>query len=114
MIATVCKRFKFSAAHYLPGSPGACANLHGHTLYAEIFARSAVGEFGMVVDFTHLKQAWAEVEGRLDHALLNDQLETPSTENAAAFILGEMRPGIPEIFKVRLWEGPEQYAEVEL
>ena len=69
----------------------------------------------MVVDFSRLKREWQEVEEHLDHQLLNSSLDIlPSTENVAGAILTYMHLRIPEVYKVRLWEGPEQFAEVEV
>jgi 6-pyruvoyltetrahydropterin/6-carboxytetrahydropterin synthase len=111
--ARVCKRFKFSAAHYVPGYDGPCANVHGHTFHAEVFAQGETDELGMVLDFSELKRLWMKFcDPLLDHATLNDVVEMPSTENVAAWILSELSHFEPRIYMVRLWEGPEQYAEV--
>lgn len=114
--ATVCKRFKFSAAHHIEGYDGPCARNHGHTFHAEVYAAGLTDELGMVVDFSAIKAAWEEhIHPVVDHADLNEASGNfvPSTENVAAWMLQRLRQFIPQVYKVRLWEGPDQFAEVE-
>lgn len=68
----------------------------------------------MVVEYSRLTQAWEAIEGRFDHTSLNDLCSYPTTENVALIILEQMNSRIGEVFKVRLWEGPGQFAEVSL
>ncbi len=91
--------------------------MHGHTFWADVYAagrpKDGGPEKGMVVDYSRLSEAWGEIEGFFDHANLNDTVPYPTTENVARLILEDMRSRVPEVFKVRLWEGPGQFAEVE-
>lgn len=63
---TVIKRMEISASHSLKLSyQSKCEKLHGHNWIITVFCRSKeLDENGMVVDFTHIKQA---VEKQLDH-----------------------------------------------
>ena len=63
---TVIKRMEISASHSLKLSyQSKCEKLHGHNWIITVYCRSKeLDENGMVVDFTHIKQA---VEKRLDH-----------------------------------------------
>jgi 6-pyruvoyltetrahydropterin/6-carboxytetrahydropterin synthase len=112
----VTKRFKFSAAHHLPDDPGPCHRAHGHTFLVDVEAEGPIDERGMVVHFDELKDAWAELEPRLDHQDLNESLagvaEPPTTENVAAWLFFAFREYVPEVSAVTLWEGPSSYARV--
>ncbi len=119
---TVTKRFKFSAAHHLPGVEN-CERVHGHTFYVEV---GVTGEpdpvSGMVVDFEDIRSAWQHVEPLLDHQDLNEALggrlwwETresadapPTTELVAVYLLRHFRAFVPATH-VRLWEGDNNSA----
>ena len=56
---TVIKRMEISASHSLKLSyPSKCEKLHGHNWIITVYCRSKeLDENGMVVDFTHIKQA---------------------------------------------------------
>ena len=80
---TVIKRMEVSASHSLNLSyRSKCENLHGHNWIITVYCRSEVlNADGMVVDFTHIKEA---VMGRLDHQNLNEVLHfNPTAENIA-------------------------------
>ena len=80
---TVVKRMEVSAAHSLCLSyPSKCENLHGHNWIITVWCRSReLNRDGMVVDFTHIKQA---VMDRLDHKNLNEVIPcNPTAENIA-------------------------------
>lgn len=65
----------FDAAHFLPGYPGKCKNIHGHRwrVVAEIFGdalEARGGTAGMLTDFSDLKRDLRDITDPLDHALL--------------------------------------------
>lgn len=127
--AVICKTFSFEAAHELPNHDGKCARLHGHHYRVDVYVRGLVqpisGESneGMVMDFGFLSGAWKEhIEDRVDHRLLNDIIEAPTAERVAAWLLREFRavlsgegarPFLGNVVKVRVWETPTSWAEVE-
>lgn len=97
---TVIKRMEISASHSLKLSyPSKCEKLHGHNWIITVYCRSKeLDENGMVVDFTHIKQA---VEKQLDHNNLNDILSfNPTAENIACWICNQ----VPHCFKVEVKE----------
>lgn len=97
---TVIKRMEISASHHLKLSyPSKCENLHGHNWIITVYCRSlTLNADGMVVDFTHIKQA---VHARLDHQNLNNVLPfNPTAENIACWVCQQ----IPSCFKVEVKE----------
>lgn len=97
---TVIKRMEISASHSLRLSyPSKCEKLHGHNWIITVYCRSKeLDENGMVIDFTHIKQA---VEKQLDHSNLNDVLPfNPTAENIAFWVCSQ----VPHCFKVEVKE----------
>ena len=106
---TVIKRMEVSASHSLSLSyPSKCENLHGHNCIITVWCRShELNEDGMVIDFTHIKQA---VTDRLDHKNLNDVLPfNPTAENIARWICEQ----ISSCFKVEVQESENNRAIYE-
>lgn len=88
----VIKTLEISAAHRLKlpyESP--CTNLHGHNWKIKVFLRSeALNDEGMVMDFKQIKE---KIKKRLDHKVLNEELDfNPTAENLAKFICDELAP----------------------
>lgn len=80
------KTFEISAAHRLSLSyPSKCQNLHGHNWVITVECKAQkLNKDGMVVDFTHVKEA---IMSQLDHAIINDVLDVnPTAENIARWI----------------------------
>jgi len=101
-------RFKFCAAHRLPGHPGACAELHGHTWRGTVTVSAPVSEVtSMATDFLTLKKIIDTILP--DHSYLNDlNLEASPTCEAIADYLWKslscaMPPGV-EVVELELWE----------
>lgn len=83
-------RATFSAAHYIPGHEGECANLHGHTWAVVVtWVFSEIDNLGMTTDFSELKRRLREALP--DHRLLNDVYEfAPTAENIARHLCEEL------------------------
>lgn len=84
----VSKKMEIAGAHQLKlpyNSP--CQNLHGHNWFVTIYCKSPqLTEYGMVVDFTKVKQA---IHDKLDHKYINDVLPgaaNPTAENIAKWV----------------------------
>ena len=120
MKTSVCRRFRFDAAHYLPNYVGKCKNLHGHSFFVDISLKGPVdGKSGMIVDFGWIKECFESVSKDLDHHLLNDVIPNPTAENIAASLFEQIEyhwiqsPNEPvQLEFVRVWETPDSYAEV--
>ncbi|MEL7059491.1 MAG: 6-carboxytetrahydropterin synthase QueD [Acidobacteriota bacterium] len=73
MTFRIFKDFTFAAAHFIPGHPGKCANLHGHNYRVRVhLAAEELDSLGMVVDFAWLKATLGELTDRFDHKVLNE------------------------------------------
>lgn len=106
---TVIKRMEISASHSLQLSyPSKCENLHGHNWIITVYCRSKeLNPDGMVVDFSHIKQA---VKKKLDHQNLNDILPfNPTAENIARWICDQL----PTCYKVEVKESEANTAIYE-
>lgn len=110
----ICKRFRFSAAHYLPNVPNGhkCKQLHGHNYVVEVIIRGERNpNTGMVMDFGEIKERFGPVIKRIDHLCLNDigGLENPTAENIALWIMEQA--SLKVAAAIRVWETPDCYAE---
>jgi 6-pyruvoyltetrahydropterin/6-carboxytetrahydropterin synthase len=111
---SVCKDFRFAAAHQIRGHRGGCENLHGHSYRVRVWVEAAaLDALGMVVDFADLKRALEEVAGPLDHRFLNeippfDQRNT-TAELLAEHLCGELAARVDDarvrVSRVEVWEG---------
>jgi 6-pyruvoyltetrahydropterin/6-carboxytetrahydropterin synthase len=120
--ATICRRFRFEAAHYLPSHEGKCKNLHGHSYKVEVAIRGPIQEeenhpeHGMVMDFSNLKNIFNYLVGDIfDHNYLNDQIDrVPTAENLAAWMFESFEKALPEfeVVSIRVYETEDSYAEV--
>jgi 6-pyruvoyltetrahydropterin/6-carboxytetrahydropterin synthase len=59
-----------------------------------------------VVDFAEIKRAVQPAVDRLDHAYLNEikGLENPTGENIAIWIWQKVKPVLPGLFEVKVYE----------
>lgn len=104
------RRFHFDAAHLLPMVPDGhkCKRLHGHTFYFKIHLKGPVDpKTGWLMDFGDVKKVVKPViEQYLDHYYLNEieGLENPTSENIAIWIWNKLKPQLPLLYKITLYE----------
>lgn len=111
---TLTVRDHFDAAHALPGYPGECAGLHGHTWDVEATVEGTeLDGIGIVYDFKRLKADLAASLERYDHGHLNDvppfDRMNPTAENLAREIHAELTEtigGAVRLVEVAVWESP--------
>ena len=109
MKVELIKEYRFEAAHHLPRVPAGhkCKRLHGHSFKVEL---SLVGDVdpdsGWFIDYGDIDEVWNPLWKRLDHNLLNDLegLENPTSENLSKWIWDHLKPGLPSLSAVILYE----------
>lgn len=104
----------FDAAHKLPGYPGKCAKLHGHTWKVKIdLTGDQDPETGMILDFKQVKELFNHTVGKFDHSYLNDVIPNPTCENITNKLFNEIneeiyRQGIPiMLISITVWENED-------
>ncbi len=107
----IFKEFTFDSAHFLPNVPEGhkCKNMHGHTYRLRVYCKGEIGEnTGWVLDFADVKAVWKPLEKIVDHKVLNDipGLENPTAEHIAMWFWRKMKPQLPQLSKIILWENP--------
>lgn len=105
----IFKRFTFEAAHLLPNLPAEhkCRRLHGHSFTVELHLRGPVtAPEDWVMDFGEVSRAFEPLWERLDHHYLNEieGLENPTSEAIARWIWDRLKPDLPALDKVVLFE----------
>ncbi len=110
--------FRFEAAHRLPRVPQGhkCARLHGHSFRIELAVAGPVNdETGWFIDFAELYEAWKPLYDVLDHNYLNEVagLENPTSENLAAWLWDRLKPSLPALCRVTVYETCEARCEYE-
>ena len=90
---------QFSAAHQIRGYPGPCCQLHGHNYEVVVeLSGDELDDLGMLIDYSDVKRALAEVLQPLDHAYLNDvepfTTVNPTSEELARLIFHRLRDAL--------------------
>lgn len=110
--------FRFEAAHRLPGVAEGhkCARLHGHSFRVEIAIDGPVDPTkGWLMDFADVSRLWAPMHEMLDHRYLNEipGLENPTSERLAVFVWEKLKPRLPSLSRVTIFETCEARCEYE-
>lgn len=104
----IFKEFTFEAAHHLPMAPEGhkCRRLHGHSFKVRLYVQGEPDSNGWVIDFSDIKHAFMPLFEQLDHQYLNDipGLENPTSELLAKWIWNALKPALPTLSGVELWE----------
>ena len=128
MIISICRRFKFDAAHHLPYYEGKCKQIHGHRWWLDVEVSGRVQDQGpqrgMIMDFVDLKKVVNEVIiDVVDHTDLNLIFDNPTAENMIRMFASSLQAKINcmyseyEFFsliyltRLRLYETEDSYAE---
>ncbi len=103
----VWRRHVFQSAHQLPRVPPGhkCGRMHGHGFEVLLHARRTPGA-SSTLDHDRLDALWAPLHAQLHHACLNDipGLENPTSENISAWIWQRLRPALPGLVWVTVYE----------
>ncbi|MEA3411750.1 MAG: 6-carboxytetrahydropterin synthase [Pseudomonadota bacterium] len=102
------RRVRFEAAHRLPKVPPGhqCGRMHGHGFDVVLRTRRLPGEHDSMAGEAALDRGWAALFGELDHNCLNDipGLENPTSEMIATWIWGRLKPQVPSLSRVTVYE----------
>jgi len=109
MHVELTKEFRFEAAHSLPKFPEGhkCRRLHGHSFKVEVVVAGEMDEDkGYLIDYAEIKAACAPICEQLDHHNLNEieGLENPTSEVLAGWIWERLKPRLPLLAKVIVYE----------
>ena len=118
MNVRLIKEYRFEAAHRLPNVPVGhkCARLHGHSFKVELTIEGPVNErTGWFIDYGELDALWQPLHEILDHHYLNEVpgLENPTSEFLARFIWQRLKPSLPALTRVTLFETCDARCEYE-
>lgn len=106
--AHIWRRYVFQSAHQLPNVPlgHKCGRMHGHGFEVILHANQALVEQDIGIDYDHLDELWAPIHAELDHACLNDitGLQNPTSEVISAWIWNRLKPQLPELSWVTVYE----------
>ena len=107
----IYKEFSFDSAHFLPNVPEGhkCKNMHGHTYRLRVFIEGPVDpQLGWIMDFKELKDSVGPTIELLDHNLINNiqGLENPTAENITIWIWNKIKPKLPLLSRIELYETP--------
>lgn len=110
--------FRFEAAHRLPKVPPGhkCQRLHGHSFKVEVGIAGPVNEeTGWFIDFGVLYDLWAPLHAVLDHNYLNEVpgLENPTSEVLARWIWERLKPSLPSLARITVFETCDARCEYE-
>jgi 6-pyruvoyltetrahydropterin/6-carboxytetrahydropterin synthase len=139
-LLTCTRRIEFDAAHRVVGHEGKCKHLHGHRYALEAtFASKTLDNIGRVVDFGVIKELLGQwIDDHWDHTTIlydkdkplgkaisditNQKIfylsANPTAENMAEYIINTVCPDLfgnmpIECVRIRLYETPNCYAELE-
>lgn len=105
----VFTEFTFEAAHFLPGVPEGhkCRRLHGHSFRVRVAVSGQPDDkAGWVLDFADIKARVEPLRKQLDHYCLNDieGLDNPTSERIAEWIWQHLKPALPELTEIEVFE----------
>jgi 6-pyruvoyltetrahydropterin/6-carboxytetrahydropterin synthase len=109
MFVRLTKQFHFEAAHLLPTFPAnhKCRRLHGHSFRFDVLVEGNVDPAkGYLIDYGDIKIAAEPVVARLDHFYLNEieGLSNPTAENLAKWLWDHLKPELPLLASVTVYE----------
>jgi 6-pyruvoyltetrahydropterin/6-carboxytetrahydropterin synthase len=107
-MAHVWRRYKFQAAHRLPNVPlgHKCGRMHGHGFEVILHANQDLGKRPLSIDYDHLDEIWEPLHFELNYKCLNDieGLENPTSELISSWLWRRLKPEIPELSWVTVYE----------
>lgn len=113
------RKFRFEAVHYAPSEREEYKNIHGYTYALEIFLKfkPEVLSEGTGIGATTLKEiVQKRVIDRLNHTLINDHIENPTTENIVKWIYENIKRDFKKdvcvVSRIKLSKSPHSAVEL--
>ena len=109
MRVRLSKTFHFEAAHDLPTFPDGhkCRRLHGHSFRFDVVVEGDVDPArGYLIDYGDIKKAADPIVKQLDHYYLNEieDLSNPTSENLARWLWQKLKPLLPDLAEIIVYE----------
>lgn len=106
------KTFRFEAGHLLTHHDGKCSHPHGHSYVLKVTLRApelikSGPKTNMVQDFHDISQFVKPMIAQyFDHHWINDTLNTDSAtaEFMAHWIFHYLKPHLPKLYSITVWE----------
>jgi len=106
--AHIWRRYIFESAHRLPNVPPGhkCGRMHGHGFEVILHADVALENRDIGIDYDRLDECWAPIHAEFHQACLNDipGLENPTSELIGSYIWHRLKPVLPELSWVTVYE----------
>jgi 6-pyruvoyltetrahydropterin/6-carboxytetrahydropterin synthase len=106
--AHIWRRYTIESAHQLPNVPVGhkCGRMHGHSFQIILHADQDLKTRDMGIDYDHLDRVWQPIHEELNFACLNDipGLENPTSEVISSWIWHRLKPTLPELSWVTVYE----------
>ncbi|WP_026075629.1 6-carboxytetrahydropterin synthase [Noviherbaspirillum massiliense] len=106
--AHIWRRYLLQSAHQLPNVPlgHKCGRMHGHGFEVILHADQDLGGREIGIDYDCLDKLWAPINAELNFACLNDipGLENPTSEVISRWIWQRLKPELPELSWVTVYE----------
>jgi 6-pyruvoyltetrahydropterin/6-carboxytetrahydropterin synthase len=108
-IVEIVKEYKFEAAHKLTRVPEGhkCGRLHGHSFTFEVHLKGEANpDTGWLMDFGEISKVAKPLVEELDHHYLNEipGLENPTSEEIAMWLWKRIKPQIPSLTEIVVYE----------
>jgi len=105
----IVKEYRFEAAHKLikVAQGHKCGRLHGHSFKFEVhLSGEADSQTGWLMDFGDISKTVKPLVEELDHNYLNEipGLENPTSEEIAIWLWNKIKPAIPSLRKIVVYE----------
>ena len=104
------RRYRFQAAHQLPNVPPGhkCGRMHGHGFQVVLYTSVGISDPlpDAIPAYELMDRRWQGLSDRLDHRCLNEieGLDNPTSENLSAWIWAQLKPGLPALSGVAVYE----------
>ena len=106
--AHIWRRYAFQSAHQLPNVPigHKCGRMHGHGFEVILHANQDLSSREMGIDYDKIDSLCEPINLELDYACLNDipGLENPTSEIICSWIWERLKPKLPELSWVTVYE----------